>query len=544
VEELTGRELVEAAFRGQETDRAPWVPFVGCHAAALLGVPADEYLKSARLMVQGVGTAIERYQPDGIPVIFDLQVEAEVLGCQLKWAADTPPSVCQHPLAGEADLESLSMPAKSDGRLPEILQATQELRELHPTVALFGLVTGPFTLALHLLGTEIFMRMFDDPDSVHELMSFCQQVSCQMSRFYLESGCDVIAVVDPMTSQISCDQFEAFVTPHAQPVFKTVAELGGLSSFFVCGHAQQNVEAMCGCGPQNICVDENIPLDYVRNICRERGLSFGGNMKLTTVLLLGQPEDAERDAAECLEIGSNAGFVLAPGCDIPFDTPPENLEAIGRLVRDPYRQQAVRAMVHEGTLEDVFDMSQYGKSDQVIVDIITLDSEACAPCQYMVEAVQNIAPEFKGIVRWREHKIKYRESIVFMTSLFVKNVPTICIDGKITFVSQIPPKEELVSAIQRRINQKMRQRIREKQASIFVVGPASSTRDQVVGNVERAIMELGSQVTVSIVEDEDQISGFGIHASQLPAVVTARYEIKSTNHVPETLVVKEWIKAL
>ena len=37
----------------------------------------------------------------------------------------------------------------------------------------------------------------------------------------------------------------------------------------------------------------------------------------------------------------------------------------------------------------------YGKADKVIVDIITLDSESCAPCQYMVEAVKNVAPEFE-----------------------------------------------------------------------------------------------------------------------------------------------------
>ena len=28
----------------------------------------------------------------------------------------------------------------------------------------------------------------------------------------------------------------------------------------------------------------------------------------------------------------------------------------------------------------------------------------------MVDAVKKVAPEFEGIVQWREHKIKYRES--------------------------------------------------------------------------------------------------------------------------------------
>lgn len=541
---LTGKELICAAFAGDKTQRAPWVPFVGCHAAALLEVPADEYLQSAELISRGVQAAIERYQPDGIPVAFDLQVEAEALGCELRWAADTPPAVVDHPLADGKSLDDLVVPGPDQARIPTLLQATRAIRDAHPETALYGLVTGPFTLALHLQGTDIFMRMFDDPGYVQRLLQFTSDVSRAMSAYYLDAGCDVVAVVDPMTSQIGPDQFEQFVTPYARAVFDAIGEQGGLSSFFVCGHAQQNIQAMCECRPHNVCVDENIPLDYVRDICRQNGISFGGNMQLTTVLLLGKPEDAEKNAVECLEIGENAGFVLAPGCDIPFNTPPENLAAIGRLIRDPYRQQTVKMMASTSQMEDVLDMSQYGHADKVIVDIITLDSESCAPCQYMVEAVQKIAPEFEEIVQWREHKIKYREAIVFMTSLLVKNIPTICIDGKITFVSRIPPKHELVAAIQKRINDKMRDRIRQKRASVYVLGGDDEKSQQVSQTIQRAITELGADVTVSVVTNEEEIRGFGVHPSQTPAVVTAKYQLQSTRQVPETQIVKEWIKAL
>ncbi len=541
---LTGKDLVRAAFSGQKTERAPWVPFVGCHAATLLGVTAEEYLKSADLIRDGVQAAIDRYQPDGIPVFFDLQVEAEVLGCKLKWAEETPPSVTEHPLTNGQTLEDLAVPTANGGRMPVILDATRAIRAANPDVALYGLVTGPFTLALHLQGTDIFMRMFDEPDYVERLLEFTSRVAQATSRYYLEAGCDVVAIVDPMTSQIGPDQFHDFVTPAIKPVFESIREQGGLSSFFVCGHAQQNVHAMCHTKPDNICVDENIPLDFVRDVCRQHEISFGGNMRLTTVLLLGKPEDAEKNAVECLAVGENEGFILAPGCDIPYATPPENLEAIGRLVRDPYRQEAVLAMAETRQLDDILDMSQYGHADKVIVDIVTLDSEACAPCQYMVEAVRKIAPEFEGIVEWREHKIKYREAIVFMTSLLVKNVPTICIDGQITFVSQIPPKDQLIAAIQKRINEKMRNRISQKRASIFVLGKDEEQCAEVRNNVERAITELGSYVTVSVVTDEQEIRSFGVHPSQTPAVVTAKYQVRSLKQVPETLIVKEWIKTV
>jgi len=541
---LEGKELVQAAFEGRQTQRAPWVPFVGCHAGALLDVTADVYLKSADLMFRGVDAAIARYQPDGIPVALDLQIEAEILGCELKWAEQTPPSVVTHPLVNGVTLDQLSIPQASEGRLAAVLEATRRLREAHPETALYGLITGPVTLALHLQGTDIFMRMFDDADSVHRLMAFGAEVGKAVSGYFLDAGCDVIGVVDPMTSQIGEDQFKQFVTPYARPLFQSIAKRNGLSSFFVCGHAQQNIAAMCECEPHNICVDENIPLDFVRDVCGQHGVSFGGNLQLTTVLLLGKPEDAERNAVECLGVGQNKGFVLAPGCDIPYATPPANLEAVGRLVHDTYRQEAVAAIATPHTTDDMLDMSQYGNADKVIVDIITLDSEACAPCQYMVEAVKRIAPEFEGIVQWREHKIKHPESIVFMTSLLVKNVPTICIDGEITFVSQIPPKEELIAAIQRRINEKMRDRIRKKRGTLIVLAINEEAGAPVRDNVELAIRELGADIEVAVMTDEAEIRQFGLLPSQTPAVVSAEYQVKSTRHVPETVAIKEWIKAL
>ena len=68
-----------------------------------------------------------------------------------------------------------------------------------------------------------------------------------------------------------------------------------------------------------------------------------------------------------------------------------------------------------------------------------------------------------------EHKIKYRESLVFMTSLMVRNVPTICIDGAIRFVSRIPPRDQLIAAIQDRINEKFRMKIARRKASLYVL---------------------------------------------------------------------------
>ncbi len=539
---MTGKERIQRAFRGDVVDRTPWVPFVGCHGGAILGIKATDYLQSTSYLVQGVEAAIARYQPDGIPVAFDLQLEAEVLGCELAWADQTPPAVRSHPLSRGHKLEELQVPTPECGRIKTVLAAAWELAQRHPEVAIYGLFTGPFTLALHLLGTDIFMKMFDAPDEVARVMAFCRDVCLAMSDYYLDAGCSVVAMVDPMTSQIGPDQFRQFVSPYAVPVFDHVRRRGGLSSFFVCGHAQRNVEAMCECRPDNISVDENIPLEYVRDECLPRGISFGGNLQLTSVLLLGTPLDAQRNAIACLEIGGLRGFVLAPGCDLPYATPPKNLEAVAQVVHNSYQREVVKAIAIEPSDDDRLDMREYGQADKVIVDIITLDSEACAPCQYMVDAVQKVAPEFEGIVVWREHKIKSRESLIFMTSLMVRNVPTICIDGKIAFVSQIPPRDQLIAAIQKRINEKFRMTIARRRASLYVLGDGGAACAEVKTQCEKAIAELGSEAQVHIVTDPQLIASYGVTPVETPAVVMARYQLKTTRRLPEVSVIKEWLK--
>jgi uroporphyrinogen decarboxylase len=215
---------------------------------------------------------------------------------------------------------------------------------------------------------------------------------------------------------------------------------------------------MCNTKPDNISIDENIPLDYVKEICMSKNVSFGGNMKLTTVMLLGSPEANQFEAVECMEIGGNKGFILAPGCDMPYAVAPENAIAIAEVVHDEYKREIAKELaskVGDAVEVEKMDMSIYENSDKVIIDIVTLDSEGCPPCQYMVAAVKAAVDELDNdSIEWREHKIKKPESITFMQGLGVKNIPTTCIDGEVAFVSLIPRKEALIEAIMEKVNAK------------------------------------------------------------------------------------------
>ncbi|MCC5875615.1 MAG: uroporphyrinogen decarboxylase, partial [Candidatus Sumerlaeia bacterium] len=194
---MNGKQLLLNTMERKPVPRNPWLPFVGCHGASLVGVTADKYLRSADLIVEGQNKARELYRPDGLPVIFDLQLEAEALGCELRWAEDLPPCVATHPLEGIGDVSRLPEFSLDAGRLPMVLEATERLyREMGEDVALFGLITGPFTLATHMRGNDIFLDLYDEPEFLEELLDYCAKVGVAMASAYMERGVDVIAVVD------------------------------------------------------------------------------------------------------------------------------------------------------------------------------------------------------------------------------------------------------------------------------------------------------------------------------------------------------------
>ncbi|MFR9660962.1 MAG: uroporphyrinogen decarboxylase family protein [Rikenellaceae bacterium] len=448
---MSGKELIMRAFNLESVERAPWVPFVGVHAGALVGADAESYLKSEELMYEGIKKAINLYKADGIPVSFDLQMEAEILGCDLVWSKDNPPSVCSHPMGegGTKTLDDMFIPKVSDGRIGMTMNLTRRLRAEFPDVALYGLITGPFTLALHLCGTDIFMKMFTDEAEVEKIMEFCVDVCCAMSSYYVEAGCDIVAVVDPMCSQIGPDQFEQFILKPCQRLFSTIKEQGARSSFFVCGHAEHNIDVMCQCAPDNISIDENIPLDFVRDICLNTNICYGGNLKLTAVLLMGDEDDTRRNVVECLDVAGEEckGFILAPGCYLAYATPEANLIACGELVADKYQQDVVRALGEKASNVEPLDLATYLDPNIVKVDCVTLDASGCAACQYMWEATKRGAEPFGDRVVVVERSVKTREGLEFMAASGVTNIPTVLIDGQITFISNIPPVEKITEAI-------------------------------------------------------------------------------------------------
>lgn len=445
------KELLFRTLRHEKTERAPWVPFAGVHAGALIHADAVEALTNEDTLVNALLEVNRLYSPDGQPVVFDLQIEAEILGCELVWAKDSPPSVKSHPLADTMTVPCLcTLPTSKDGRLPMVLSAMRRMKQaVGETTALLGLICGPFTLASHLRGNDIFMDMYDDEDYVKDLLRFCEACAKRMTDLYLEAGMDIIAIVDPLVSQISSAHFEEFLRAPYTELFQYLREeKKAFSSFFVCGNATRNIEVMCHTAPDSISVDENVDIMAAKAICDQYDIAIGGNIPLTSMMLHGSQQDNMKFVVDLLKkLPEYRNFILAPGCDMPYAVPVEN--CIGAAQAALHTEETARMV--ENHVSAAFTMyvelPDYATLVRPLIEVFTLDSATCAACTYMLGAASAAKDVYGDQIDVVEYKFTQKENIARCYKMGVKNLPCIYINGVLKFSSIIPSKEELASAI-------------------------------------------------------------------------------------------------
>ena len=447
---LSGRDLLLATLRHEPVDAVPWLPFAGVHAGKLKGYDATEVLTDGEKLFESLLEVNRVYDPDGQPVLFDLQVEAEILGCDLVWAKKAPPSVASHPLAGDMSIPE-KMPERTDGRLPMILDVMARMKQaVGDHTALYGLVCGPLTLASHLRGTEIFMDMMFNAEPLHSLIAYTRDVTRRMIEFYVEAGMDVIAVVDPLVSQVGPKHFQQFLSEPYTDIFSHIRELDAFSSFFVCGDATKNIEVMCQTRPDSIGIDENINLMEAKAITDRYNVVMGGNIPLTTVMLMGTQQDNMKVALDIVDSYSPQNLILAPGCDMPYDVPIENVIGTVEAIRDPER---IREVLKHYESPDIFnievELPDYNNLEWPLVEVFTLDSETCAACTYMFGAAMRAVSELGTPVRIVEYKFTERENVARCMKMGVTNLPSIYINGELKYSSIIPSNDELLAEIKR-----------------------------------------------------------------------------------------------
>jgi len=333
---MTKRERVERASALVLPDRPPFVPAVYEHKAALIGRRPSEVCRDADMLVEALLKELEVYDPDAPVVGLDVyNVEAEALGCPVRYfdASNDVPAVAAPVIETPRDLDRMGLPdPERDGRMPLFLKAARRLHRLKgPDMIVRGAVTGPFSLACALAGTEeLLVATSEAPGFVRKLVEFCAGVSAAYGRSFLAAGLDVVLFDSKASPGAASPRvFREFVLPAYRDI--VVPALAGAGArripLIIGGDTTPILEDLLRTGATQLLCDAGADLEAFKKRCREERRSFRVSVDARLVHR-GPPAAIRAEGLRILEAaGGQPGFLFGCGV-VAYDTPPENVLAL------------------------------------------------------------------------------------------------------------------------------------------------------------------------------------------------------------------------
>lgn len=333
---MNGKERIVGLIKGLPIDSLPLMPITMMFAADTAGVKYGKYATDYRVLVEAQIKTAEKYDFDYVSCISDPAREAADCGAMIQYFDDQPPAIVEESalLLDKTKLAHLKIPDPlGGGRMTDRINAAALFKEKVGNDKLIeGWVEGPCAEAADLRGINNLMLDFiDDPAFVIDLFEFVVEMELRFARAQIDAGADLIGIGDAAASLIGPKFYEKYVLPYEKKLVDGIHSFGGMVRLHICGNTRK---ILAGMGSLKC---EIVDLDYLSPITEGRaqmGLDqvLLGNIDPVRVLRDGKPEDVWREIEKCHKEAGNR-YIVGAGCEVPRNTPPENVFALRDYAR-------------------------------------------------------------------------------------------------------------------------------------------------------------------------------------------------------------------
>jgi MtaA/CmuA family methyltransferase len=333
---MTSRERVLAHLAGQPVDHLPLMPITMMFACDQIGAKYRDYCTDYRVLVEGQTRTAEKFGFDYVNTMSDPAREAADCGATVEYFEDQPVAIVEEEalLADKTKLTTLKIPDPfGGGRMTNGIKALDLYKErVGKEKIIEGWVEGPIAEAADLRGINTVMTdFFDDPAFVRDLFEFVVEMELRFAREQIKAGADMIGVGDAAASLVGPQLYEEFVFPYEKKLVDGIHAAGGKVRLHICGNTRRILAGMGRLNCEIVDLDSLAPLNEARQQMGA-GQVLLGNINPVSVMRNGNPETVTNAIAECHR-HSGARYIVGAGCEVPRDTPPENLRALCEYAR-------------------------------------------------------------------------------------------------------------------------------------------------------------------------------------------------------------------
>ena len=333
---MNGRERILAHLDGRPVDRLPVMPITMQFACDLIGARYREYETDFRVLAEGQTRVAEQFDFDYVNTMSDPGREASDCGAVMEFMENSPAALVEEHavLLDKTKLAKLKSPdPHGGGRMTNGLRGIELLRKrVGQEKAVEGWIEGPMAEAADLRGINtIMLDFYDDPVFVRDLFEFIVDMELRFAKAQVEAGVDLIGVGDAAVSLIGPELYQEFVWPYEKKLIDGLHALGTRARLHICGNTRYVLEGMGRLGCEIVDLDFLSPVQEGRAKMGPNQIILG-NIDPVRIVRNSRPEEIMAALAAC---HGHAGprFIVGPGCEIPRDTPHENVHVFAEFAR-------------------------------------------------------------------------------------------------------------------------------------------------------------------------------------------------------------------
>lgn len=335
---MTGRDRVMAHLNGLPVDRLPLMPITMQFACDQIGAKYHDYCTNYRVMVEAQLQTAEKFGFDYVNTMSDPAREAADCGAAVEYFENQPVAIVEDQalLTDKTKLARLKIPDPlGGGRMENGIKALALYKQkLDGEKLIEGWVEGPCAEAADLRGiNNLMLDFFDDPQFVRDLFEFVLEMELRFAQAQVEAGADSIGIGDAVASLVGPHIYNEFVWPYEKRMVDAIHSLGVKVRLHICGNTRAILGSIGKLGCDIVDLDSLVSLSEARSKMGGDQILLG-NINPVTVMRVGKVNSVTQTVSECHQ-QAGSRYIVGAGCEIPRDTPPENLRALADYALSP-----------------------------------------------------------------------------------------------------------------------------------------------------------------------------------------------------------------
>ncbi|MFW6075547.1 MAG: uroporphyrinogen decarboxylase family protein [Chloroflexota bacterium] len=328
--EMTARERVEAALRGEDVDFPPvsvWSHFPERDQSA------RQLADSTLRWQQELDLDFIKLMPPGDYATIDWGAVSEFRG-----APGGTRETIRYPIEGPDDWAKIGPVPADRGFNREVVDACRLVREgLGPDVPVLQTIFSPLTIANKLSNGLVLEHLRTHPDVLHEALSAIQEVTGNVTRASLDAGADGVFFASQCATSdmVTREEYEVFGVRYDQPVLAAAKGAGSRFTMIHIHGANTYFDILAGYeGHALNWHDRRVgpSISEVLNTYPDRAAVAGIDEKRIAEM---SPDEVSEQVRDARDQANDRHLLIGPGCVALVATPEANLQAAVRAVRSP-----------------------------------------------------------------------------------------------------------------------------------------------------------------------------------------------------------------